>query len=352
MRVLFGVLVSVVVLFNSTITMAEIFPLPSDGVDIVGENGYTLANQKDTLLDIARRNGIGQKEILLANPGVDRWIPGANTQVLLPKRYILPDTPREGIVLNIPEMRMYFYPPREDERDRQVVITHPISIGRMDWTTPLGVTKVIQKTIDPSWRPPKSIKKEHAEEGEILPDVVPPGPDNPLGRYAMRLGVPGYLIHSTNKPFGVGMRVTHGCVRMYPEDIEKLFPTVKLGTAVHIVNQPVKVSRQGEKIYIEVHPPLEEEDLSYMKALNLALDLIDKKSGQRSPLINGYALRTALKEHSGIAILISKMSRPKELDFIGPPPHSIGRKERQNDKPLQFSSLMKPPRLFGHRLLD
>ena len=219
---------------------ATVYPLPPPGTDVIGEVKVVYAKREETFLDIARQNGLGYDEIVHANPGVDRWSPGHGTPIVLPLRHILPDTPREGIVLNIPEMRLYYYPPASAGGER-VVHTYPVSIGRMDWKTPLGTTKIIGKEVDPPWRPPASIKAEHAKDGDILPDVVPGGPDNPLGRHAMRLGVPGYLIHGTDKPYGIGMQVTHGCVRMYPEDIEHLFGMVAMGTTVRLIDQPVKV---------------------------------------------------------------------------------------------------------------
>ena len=203
-------------------------------------NTTATATQQDTLLDIARRFDLGQNEIVLVNPTIDRWLPGKGTQVTIPNTRLLPDTPREGLVLNLPEYRLYYFPTTKDEPANKVA-TYPISIGRQDWDTPLGITKIIAKKENPTWTPPESIKKEHAAKGEILPDVVPAGPDNPLGLFAMRLEIPGYLIHSTNKPYGVGMRVSHGCIRMYPEDIARLFPEIPVGTPVYIVNQPLKV---------------------------------------------------------------------------------------------------------------
>lgn len=291
--------------FFAPLCLAASYPLPPKDVDLIGDMQSTVAQHEDTLLDIARRFNIGQNEILHANPKIDRWLPGEGTKVLLPTRYILPDAPRTGIVLNIAEMRLYYYPPGKAPA---TVITHPVSIGRMDWSTPLGTTHVVTKTKDPVWRPPESIKQEHAAAGEILPDVVPAGPDNPLGRYAMRLAIPGYLIHSTNKPFGIGMQVTHGCVRMYPEDIERLFPQVKVGTPVHIVNQPIKLGWFMDTLYIEVHPPLEDAQLNYEKALKLTLDLIESQPTP-PPLLDGYALKKALQEQRGIPIAISRADK-------------------------------------------
>ncbi len=290
-----------------TVSYADTFTLPPADVELVGSLTTTRVQKNENLLEIARRFDIGQNEIKLANPGLNRWSPPEGAEVLLPKRFILPEAPYRGIVLNIPEMRMYYFPkPRTGEPPK--VVTHPVSIGRMDWSTPLGTTKIVAKVKDPEWRPPESIKKEHALDGEILPDVVPAGPDNPLGEYAMRLGIPGYLIHSTNKPLGIGMRVTHGCVRMYPEDIERLFPEIKVGTPVTLINQPIKVGWFADDLYIEVHPPLEEESQSYEKMLEQALTLIERKTAGRSVSINGRALREALQKQQGIPVKISSSS--------------------------------------------
>lgn len=297
----------------TSVCFADTYVLPPAGQDIIGEIKQTQSTQKDTLLDIARNFGLGQNEILIANPGVDRWMPGDKTRIVIPSRFILPDAPRKGIVLNIPEMRLYYYT-TIDQPKRSAVITHPISIGRMDWETPLGLTRIIAKQKDPSWRPPKSIKEEHAADGDILPDVVPPGPDNPLGRYAMRLSVPGYLIHSTNKPFGIGMQVTHGCVRMYPNDIEALFQMVSVNTPVHIVNQPIKIGWLMNTLYIEVSPALEDIPMSYDESLTLALDLIDKIRPSTSPRINGQSLRTALEERTGIPTAITYRSNDEATE--------------------------------------
>src|SRR5690606_33955537 len=205
--------------------------------DVIGEVQRITARHEDTFVSLARRYGVGFEELKLANPGVDAWLPGEGTEVVVPTRFVLPRAPREGIVVNVAELRIYYFP--KDQPDK--VHTYPISIGRMDWGTPIGTTTIVAKNENPSWYPPESIRKEHAERGDILPAVVPPGPSNPLGKHALRLGLPGYLIHGTNRPSGVGMRVTHGCIRMFPEDVEALFGRVPIGTRVQIVNQPFKL---------------------------------------------------------------------------------------------------------------
>ena len=235
---------------------AEIYELPPEGYDVVGAVATVTAREEDALIDIARRNGLGYHDIVRANPDVNIWVPGEGTEVILPTRFVLPSGPRRGIVLNLAEYRLYYYPEPEDGGPAYVM-TYPISIGRMDWDTPLGATSVISKVTNPSWYPPQSVRDEHAADGRPLPRIVPAGPQNPLGKYAMRLGLPGYLIHSTNRPAGVGMRVTHGCIRMFPEDIEYLFPNVGVNTPVRIINEPVKLGWFGDELVMEVHPALE-----------------------------------------------------------------------------------------------
>ncbi len=309
---------------TASAAQAAVYPLPSADTDVIGQIKVMYATRDDTLLDIARRFGLGYDEIVQANPGVDRWVPGDGTPIVLPTRYILPDTPREGIVLNIAEMRVYYYPKASAGGER-VVHTYPVSIGRMDWKTPMGLTKVVAKDIDPPWRPPASIKAEHAKEGDILPDVVPGGPDNPLGRFAMRLGVPGYLIHGTNKPYGIGMRVTHGCVRMYPEDVEHLFGMVAVGTSVRLIDQPVKVGRANGQLLIEAHAPLEEDDLPIKLTLEQAHKAVIAKTGPTMPGVDQSTVELAVEQFSGIPVAISApnpqpAAQPASLMPQGPAP--------------------------------
>jgi len=302
-------------LILTTPVRADIFVLPPEDVDVVGEVLEMRASSKETLLDIARRYDLGQNEILLANPNVDRWLPKDGSRVILPNRYILPDAERTGLVLNLPEMRLYYYP-KPGPGETPVVITHPISVGRMDWETPLGLTSIVSKQVDPEWRPPKSIQEEHEEDGEALPDVIPAGPDNPLGKYAMRLGIPGYLIHSTNKPYGVGMRVTHGCIRMYPEDIEKVFNDIPVGTPVRIVNQPIKLGWLAGSLFIELHPPLDEDAEKYTDYMQIVLNRIAdflsrnedgaELNANRRINLSGKALREVVEARSGIPTIITR----------------------------------------------
>lgn len=288
-----------------TIVQAETFILPPSDVDLVGKIQVIRAQKEDTLIDIARRYGLGYEEIVKANPGVNRWVPGEGTLIVLPTRYVLPTAPREGIVLNVSEMRLYYYP-KAKKGEKPVVMTFPVSIGRMDWKTPLGETKIVQKLKDPAWYPPESIKAEHAADGEILPDMIPGGPDNPLGRYALRLGIPGYLIHSTNKPYGIGMRVTHGCVRMYPENIETLFPLVATNTPVRIVDQPVKAGWLADTLFLEAHGPLEENNTPIQVSIEEAMRMINQKvlPGTAADML---AVQLVVEQASGLPVPISQL---------------------------------------------
>lgn len=287
-------------------SLAASFDLPPEGEDIIGEIRFVVAKESDTLLDIARQHDLGYNEIIRANPNVDPWLPREGTYVILPTQYVLPKAPRRGLVLNIPQMRLfYFIEPKNGQPGK--VITHPMGIGREYLNTPYGRTSITTKRKDPTWYPPESIRKSRAAEGTILPPFVPPGPSNPLGRFAMNLGMPGYLIHGTNKPWGIGRRVSHGCIRLYPEDIESLFQQVAVGTPVEIVHQPhVAGWRQGQ-LYLQTFPPLPEheqtldERTAMMQAVlekadegdtidwNRAMSVLQKKSGIATPILDGAA---------------------------------------------------------------
>lgn len=237
---------------GSSMAWSASFVLASAKERVVGVEQVVTALPEDTLLDIARRHGLGYEEIRLANPELDTWIPGAGEKVVLPTRFVLPNAPRRGIVINLAELRLYYYLPGSDSQPPRVM-TFPVSIGRSAWPTPQLITSVIAKDLDPAWRPPASIRAERAQRGETLPARVPPGPDNPLGRHSLRLERPSYLIHGTNKPYSIGMQVTHGCIRLYPEDIATLHQSVPLGTPVQIVNQQVKAAWHRGTLYVEVH---------------------------------------------------------------------------------------------------
>ena len=278
---------------------AQVFPLPAPGNDIIGSVQYVMAKDSDTLLDIARRYDLGYEEIRHANPTVDTWLPGGS-RVVLPLRFILPNAPHEGIVVNVAEMRLYYFP-KPKPGYMPTVETYPISIGRSKWNTPLITTTVTGKVTDPAWYPPDSIRAEHAADGDPLPKRVAPGDANPLGRFALRLGLPTYLIHGTDKDYGIGMQVTHGCMRLYPEDISGLFHNVPVGTTVRIVNQPYKAGWENGVLYLEVHPLLEgtpEEERH--NRTPIVQTLIDATAQRAKYPINWQVVDTAEIEQNGL----------------------------------------------------
>ena len=261
------------------------FVLESPQQNIIGEPQVVFTSATDTLSDFAREYGLGYDELLEANPAVNPWLPGENTPILLPTEYLLPDVPREGIILNIASKRLFYYP-KMGQGQAQIVFTYPIGIGRVGWETPLGAATVISKARDPSWWVPASVRREHRELGDPLPSVVPPGPENPLGTRVLKLDMPGYLIHGTNQPYGVGMRVSHGCVRLYPENIEFMYELVEIGEPVMIINEPYLLTENGGEWFFESHTPLED-------------DLIDPEERLSQLLFEaGESLSPALMEHA------------------------------------------------------
>lgn len=247
------------------------FLLTSEEQTVIGEPQIVLAGATDTFSDLARTYGLGFDDLIDANPGIDPWLPGAGTPVLLPTQFVLPDAPKRGVILNIASKRLFYYP-KPAEGELQQVHTYPIGIGRVGWETPLGETTVVAKAKNPSWWVPASVRREHAEMGDPLPSVVPPGPDNPLGTRVLKLNMPGYLIHGTNQPYGVGMRVSHGCVRLYPENIEFLYGLVEIGEAVTIMNEPYQMGRKDGVLYFEAHSPLEDDTVLPEDRLQALLD--------------------------------------------------------------------------------
>lgn len=282
-------------------TPAATYTLPVGTDTVIGEVQKVVAAHEDTLLDIGRKYGVGYEEIVAANPGVNAWLPGGGTEVLIPSRYILPDGPREGIVVSLAEHRLFYFPPHKPG-EAAVVRTYPISIGKMDWYTPLGLTRIVNKREKPIWYPPESVRREHELEGRPLPKAVPAGPDNPLGDYAMRLGIPGgaYLIHGTNRPSGVGMQVTHGCVRMYPEDIKELYPMVPVNTPVRMIDQPYKMGWRGEELFMEIHTPLEGESNAEKHSLTNITKLLVAATQDRAVVIDWAKAERTFELASGI----------------------------------------------------
>jgi len=308
-------------LFGAASTVgATQYPLVSGDATMFGEIETVTTFNEDTLPDLARRYSLGYEEIQRANPGVDVWLPGEGTTVVLPGQRLLPPGPREGIVINLPEHRLYYFPkPKKGETPQ--VITFPVSIGKMDWATPLGKTRIVDKRKNPLWYPPESVRKEHAARGEPLPTVVKAGPDNPLGAYAMRLDLkPGaYLIHGTNNPIAVGMAVTHGCIRMYPEDIEALFPLVPVNTPVWLVNEPVKVARINGQVWLEVHPPVDAEGQRAAVDIEGFYALANAALGETPAAIHWDFVLATLQQASGLPQMVGLEVSAEDLPTPPPP---------------------------------
>jgi L,D-transpeptidase ErfK/SrfK len=295
---------------NAYATPYNLPPMRGDTVIAhFNEDTYLVpVEQNETLLDVARRYNLGQEEIVRLNPNLDRWLIKTGQMVRLPNRRILPDTPHNGVTLNISEFRMYYYPPKSGK-----VMSYAHGIGRQDWKTPLGQTKIIRKIKNPVWNPPESIRREHAAEGDPLPAVVPAGPHNPLGTRALYLALPGeYRIHGTDidKIYGIGMQITHGCVRMYPEDIEALYELVAVGTPVYIVKQPIKVGWLNNVLYLEAHPDLEGENMGKEQRYSLALNLIRRANGQELPEFDQKVLNDALDRLDGEPVALYERLPP------------------------------------------
>ena len=295
----------------SSHVLAAVYKLPDSSDDLLGEIKTISSKYEDTFIDLGRTYNVGYEELKSANPDIDPWLPGEGTSILLPTQFVLPEGERRGIVVNVAEFRIYYY---YTSGGVKYVKTAPASVGRMDWSTPLGRTNIVAKVRNPSWYPPESIRKEHAARGDVLPKVVPPGPNNPLGAYALRLGLSSYLIHGTNRPEGLGMRVTHGCVRLLPEDIAWLFPQVDLQTPVSIINQPVKFGWSGDALYLEVHPPLEKSDKNPASAdMTLITREYVKVTESKQAEVDWELVAQVYREQLGVPVKVG-MRAPVEAD--------------------------------------
>lgn len=288
----------------------HLFEINSPEDEVVGELQVTKVMGEDTLPDIARRFNLGYEEIARANPGVDPWVPGEGREIVLPTQFVLPAAPHEGLVINLAQLRVFYYPKVKDG-EPQTVITHPIGIGKVGWQTPEGTTKVTAKRTNPTWFPPASVRKEHKEAGDPLPSKVPPGPDNPLGAYMMTLGWPSYLIHGTNKPYGVGLRSSHGCMRFYPEDIAELYGKIPVGTKVTVVNQPFVFGWHAGALYVQAFPVMEDDQREHPKAadklLNAAIsDEMWQKVKYHGAAIDLEVVNGLMTQPRGIALPVSK----------------------------------------------
>lgn len=272
--------------------------------DLIGTLSTELVGAEDTLLDIARRRDLGFVELLAANPGVDPWLPEPNSRVELPTAHVLPDIPRHGIAVNVADQRLYYF-----HRNTAKVTTYPIGTPRDGKFIPMGVTKIVGKRKNPTWHPPASLRQEDPD----LPKSVPPGPDNPLGDFALDTGWTGIVIHGTNKPYGIGRRVSAGCIRLYPEDIVNLFKTVPNGERVTVVDQAVKAGWSDKLLYLEIHPSgrqvdaIEEDGRLNSDALEPLPELeayLTKKAGQLANRIDWRLVAKVASERTGIPVAI------------------------------------------------
>jgi L,D-transpeptidase ErfK/SrfK len=271
--------------------------------ELLGAVQVVFARHENTFVQLAREYDVGYDELRLANPGVDVWLPGEDTAVFLPTMNVIPDVARDGIVLNLPSMRLFYFvedAPAGADAPMHTVTSHPVGIGRQGWETPTGEAEVTGKARDPTWYPPASVRAEHAELGDPLPSVVPAGPDNPLGAFAMGLSMPGYLIHGTNKPAGVGMRVSHGCIRLYPEDIEALFDRVPSGTPVRIIDEPVLAGWRDGDLFLEVHAPLAEDERDLSALAERAIAAAFERAGVEGLPLDAEQIVRVVTEQRGI----------------------------------------------------
>ncbi len=283
--------------------------------DVIGLLQVTKVQGEDTFSDIARRFNVGYEEMVRANPGIDPWVPGVDREVVVPTQFVLPNAPREGLVINLAQLRVYYFP-KVKEGEPQTVLTHPIGVGKVGWSTPEGTTKITSKARNPTWTPPASVRKEHREAGDPLPRVVPPGPDNPLGAYKMTLGWPSYLVHGTNKPYGVGMRSSHGCIRFYPEDIAELYDDVPVGTKVTVVNQPFVFGWHRGALFVQAFPVAEDDEREHPSGadtlLNAAIsDRMWQTVKQHNVSIDLDLVTKLANDPRGIAVPVTRTLRPE-----------------------------------------
>jgi L,D-transpeptidase ErfK/SrfK len=287
------------------------FPV-ARGEDVIGRLAIVRLEKGDTLPDIARHFGLGINAIGAANPGVDVWVPEAGERVLLPLSFILPDTSRKGIVVNLAAMRLFQY---KEDGTSLLVKTYPIGVGTSERPTPMGTMHVARKAVRPTWHVPASIAKDHREKGDILPAAVPPGPENPLGDYALYLSKSGYLIHGTNKPASIGLTATNGCLRLYPENVKMLFDDTPVKTPVLIVNQPYLIGQREGVLYLEAHSPLEGSSPHELEKLHAKLRAVEKNAGRGLDWKKVNEVRTAAR---GVPVPIFELRPGSEKEIAKP----------------------------------
>lgn len=289
-----------ILILSSTSVFALSLPLPTEG-DVVGHIRFAEAKEGETLADAGRRFDIGSIQMKEANPEISASQKlHAGVKLVIPMQFILPDTDRVGLVINLAEQRLYYYPPNKQE-----VITEPVGIGRSgQWRTPIGLTKITKKEVDPYWHPTNNVRLEAARNGTPIPSVFPPGPNNPLGRHIFRLGWPTYLIHSTNQPESVGGRVSAGCIRMLPEGIAAIYDQIEVGTPVNVVNQTYKIGWANRHLYLESHLPLRDlKAQQQMEKLSL-IKKIEEKVDEQSAWVSWQLVQQYSQQKRGLPQII------------------------------------------------
>lgn len=284
---------------------AEPYDLP-----YIGEMKTHTTVYEDTLINIARKNDLGFVEMRAANPHIDPWLPGADKELIIPSRHLIPDAPREGVIINLPEMRLFAF--FDDGREP---VTHPLGVGRVGLSTPTGTTEVVRKRIGPTWRPTERMRKEDPS----LPEQIPPGSDNPLGTHAMYLGWPQYAIHGTNRPYGIGRRVSSGCIRLYPEDIVSFYDQIEVGTKVRVVDQPVKAAWIEDIFYIEAHPSLAQADfveahggVPPYELSRADMDVIIRAAGEDVEALDWEKVRAVIRARQGYPVAVAERAADKK----------------------------------------
>jgi len=298
------------------------FPVEK-GDDVIGRLAVIRLEKGDTLPDIARHFSLGINAIGAANPGVDVWVPEGGERIVLPLNFILPDAPRKGIVVNLATMRLFEF---KGDGTLLVVSTYPVGVGTKERPTPTGQMRVERKATRPTWHVPASISEDHRKKGDLLPAEVPPGPQNPLGEYALYLSKSGYLIHGTNKPASIGLKATNGCMRLYPENVKMLFNDTPVNTPVVIVNQPYLIGQRNGVLYMEAHTPLEDSGATELEKVYAKLRTIEKKSGRT---LDWKKVKEVEAEARGIPVPIFEMSQGTE---------------KEAEKPIEVEH---PDRLYG-----
>ena len=278
--------------------------------EVIGRLASIRTENGDTLPDIARHFSLGINTVSSANPEADIWVPDAGERILLPLSFILPDTRRKGIVINLAAMRLFYF--RQDGKLLSVS-TYPVGVGTTERPTPMGRMYVNRKKFRPTWYVPASIAKDHRKRGDPLPAKVPPGPDNPLGEHALYLSMAGYLIHGTNKPASIGLRATNGCIRLYPEDVKRLYENTPVKTPVKVVNQPYLVGQRDGIVYLEAHTPFEESGTKELEKAYVKLRKIEKKSGRA---IDWEKVKKAVVETRGFPVPVSEISQGSPNDVV------------------------------------